>query len=222
MDTPLDPPPPPPEAVLLEAARKARRLTPAQAARLAGVSVSLWRQYENGYATPAKDLRVEKSAPPDTYARMAYPLGITGDMVRKQAPLRQDAATELDKLAAGGPPPQQAAQPPRPVTNFGSRQPRILHEGIDEARLAPYLQRVRGALADATVRYGLAYSGAQAFSAEEFGTDAEQFAGLWDRFATTPEDADETARLIAVLLQTADEARDPGKRVSQVYNGRTP
>ena len=72
------PPAPPPEARLLKLARLRRNhMSIAEAAELAGVSVSLWRQVEAGYSTPAAGLRVPKVTPADTLAVMSRPLGIT-------------------------------------------------------------------------------------------------------------------------------------------------
>jgi len=111
------PPAPPPEARLLKLARLNHRprLSVADAARLAGVSPSLWRQVEAGYSTPASGVRVPKVAPPGTLAIMARPLGITpADLAGAQ---RADAAAVLADLLREAPEPVAATgsltlQPP--------------------------------------------------------------------------------------------------------------
>lgn len=103
------PPAPPPEARLLKLARLRRNNTSiTEAAALAGVSVSLWRQVETGYSTPAAGVRVPKIAPADTLAVMSRPLGITPAELTKAG--REDAAAILAELAA---PETAAPEPPR-------------------------------------------------------------------------------------------------------------
>jgi len=99
------PPAPPSEARLLKLARLNHRprLSVADAARLAGVSPSLWRQVEAGYSTPAAGVRVPKVAPPDTLAIMARALGITpADLAGAH---RADAAAVLADLLREAPEP---------------------------------------------------------------------------------------------------------------------
>ena len=92
------PPAPPPEARLLKLARLRHRppLSIADAAGLSGVSVSLWRQVEAGYSTPAAGVRVPKVTPADTLALMSRPLGITPAELTEAG--RDDAAVILADL----------------------------------------------------------------------------------------------------------------------------
>ena len=104
------PPAPPPEARLLKLARLRRNHTSiAEAAAMAGVSVSLWRQVETGYSTPAAGVRVPKVAPADTLAVMSRPLGITPAELAKAG--REDAAVILAELTQ----PEPAAPAPGPA-----------------------------------------------------------------------------------------------------------
>ena len=103
------PPAPPPEARLLKLARLRRHSTSiTQAAELAGVSVSLWRQVEAGYSTPAAGVHVPKVAPADTLAVMSRPLGITPAELAKAG--REDAAAILAELLR----PESAPAAPEP------------------------------------------------------------------------------------------------------------
>jgi transcriptional regulator with XRE-family HTH domain len=90
------PPAPPPEARLLRLHRKARRMSVARAADLAGVSISLWRQVEAGYFTPAAGVHMPKVAPADTLAVMSKPLGIVPAQLTEAG--RDDAAQILAEL----------------------------------------------------------------------------------------------------------------------------
>jgi len=108
------PPEPPPEALLLARKRRARRLSPAEAARLTGFSASTYRQTENGYHVPAKGVYVEKIAPAETLARMLHALGGTPRELIDAG--RADAAEILEGLllqdqegTAGAVPPAGAA-----------------------------------------------------------------------------------------------------------------
>ena len=103
------PPAPPPEARLLKLARLRRHSTSiTEAAALAGVSVSLWRQVETGYSTPAAGVHVPKVAPADTLAVMSRPLGITPAELAKAG--REDAAAILAELLR----PESAPAAPEP------------------------------------------------------------------------------------------------------------
>jgi transcriptional regulator with XRE-family HTH domain len=92
----------PPEARLLEIARERERLSVREAAERAGVSVSLWRQIEAGYATPVAGVQVPKTAPAATLARMALAVRLPADLVESEGH-RVDAANfmrEIGHLAA--------------------------------------------------------------------------------------------------------------------------
>ena len=106
------PPAPPPEARLLKLARLRRNSTSiTEAAALAGVSVSLWRQVEAGYSTPAAGVRVPKIAPADTLAVMSRPLGIIPAELAKAG--REDAAAILAELTQPEPAaPEPPLEPP--------------------------------------------------------------------------------------------------------------
>jgi len=139
------PPAPPPEARLLKLARLNHRprLSVADAARLAGVSPSLWRQVEAGYSTPASGVRVPKVAPPGTLAIMARPLGITpADLAGAQ---RADAAAVLADLLCEAPEPVAATgsltlQPPA-ITADAEDAEAVASAGII-ALLRPHERRV--------------------------------------------------------------------------------
>lgn len=110
-----DPPDRPPEAWLLLRKRTARKLSPAQAAQVAGVSVSTYRQVENGYHVVARGVALPKTAPPETLAQMLRGFGATPRELIDAG--RADAAEILEGILAEeaaarehAPPPQEAAR----------------------------------------------------------------------------------------------------------------
>jgi len=138
------PPAPPPEARLLKLARLRRNhMSIPDAAALAGVSASLWRQVEAGYSTPAAGIQVPKVTPAETLALMSRPLGITPAQLNDAG--RGDAAAILADLlrpepAPLEPPLETAADPGDDVTHnimvaAGRPEERRIWAGIRE-RLA--------------------------------------------------------------------------------------
>ena len=108
------PPAPPPEARLLKLARLRRNNMSIQdAAALAGVSASLWRQVEAGYSTPAAGIRLPKVTPADTLALMSRPLGVTPTQLIEAG--REDAAAILAGLVQ----PEPAAPEPPSAPDAG-------------------------------------------------------------------------------------------------------
>lgn len=90
----------PREGALIEAARARRvpRLSIRKLAELAGISDARWRQIENGYSTPRKDIHVPVTAPAETLARMAQVADVTPGELRKAD--REDAAKILEAALA--------------------------------------------------------------------------------------------------------------------------
>ena len=88
--------PPPPEARHLLAARRARHLSIRQAAERAGLSVTLWRQVEAGYTTPAAGVQLPKIAPAGTLAQMAQAVDLSPATLEEAG--RSDAAEILANM----------------------------------------------------------------------------------------------------------------------------
>lgn len=122
-------PEPPPEARLITELREAAfpALSMREAARRAGMSASLWTQYEQGYrkVTPAVTIPVRATA--DKLASMALVVGATPGQLREAG--RDDAAGILEKLIDAGPDPRaQMAEKIRQSRDFTERQKRKLIE----------------------------------------------------------------------------------------------
>ena len=98
MITDTDPPAQPPEARLLELAREREGLSVREAADRAGASISLWRQYEAGYATPAAGVQVPKTAPAATFARMALAVRLTAEVLESRG-VRPDAVSLMRDIS---------------------------------------------------------------------------------------------------------------------------
>lgn len=92
---------PPPEGTLIRTAREAPpRMSIKQAARLAGVSDTRWRQIEQGYRMHRGRSEAEPPAPAPILARMARVAGVTPDDLRRAG--RGDAAAELEVMRPNG------------------------------------------------------------------------------------------------------------------------
>jgi transcriptional regulator with XRE-family HTH domain len=122
-------PEPPPEALLIAELREAivPSLSMREAARRAGMSASLWTQYEQGYrkVTPAVTIPVTATA--DKLASMALVVGAAPDQLREAG--RADAAATLRKLIEAGPDPSaQMVEKIRASGDFSERQKRALIE----------------------------------------------------------------------------------------------
>ncbi len=103
MPEPSVPPEPPPEAGVLRSARILQQLSVREAAHRAGVSTSLWRQVEAGYATPAKGVHTPKIAPAATLAYMARAVDLQPDDLESKGH-RLDAAAILREIYRQQPP----------------------------------------------------------------------------------------------------------------------
>lgn len=89
---------PPPEARLITELREAPpRMSMSQAAREAGISITRWRQIENGYR-PERGVNYPESGPAQTVARMVLVVGGTPQQLTDAG--RPDAAGELEALLA--------------------------------------------------------------------------------------------------------------------------
>lgn len=95
----MNPPKPPPEAVLIATKRDGAvpRLSMREAARLAGISATRWRQLETGIFS-ARGTDYPERAPAETLARMAQAVGATPEELRTAG--RDDAAVILVKILA--------------------------------------------------------------------------------------------------------------------------
>ena len=124
-------PEPPPEARLITELREGiiPALSMREAARRAGMSASLWTQYEQGYrkVTPAVTIPIRATA--DKLAGMALVVGATPEQLREAG--RDDAAAILRKLIDAGPDPKaQMVEKIRQSRDFTERQKRDLIELI--------------------------------------------------------------------------------------------
>lgn len=122
-------PEPPPEARLITELREGAfpALSMREAARRAGMSASLWTQYEQGYrkVTPAVTIAIKATA--DKLAGMALVVGATPEQLRESG--RGDAAAILQKLVDAGPDPKaQVVEKIRQSRDFTERQKRALIE----------------------------------------------------------------------------------------------
>lgn len=122
-------PEPPPEARLITELREGAfpALSMREAARRAGMSASLWTQYEQGYrkVTPAVTIAIKATA--DKLAGMALVVGATPEQLRESG--RDDAAAILQKLVDAGPDPRaQVVEKIRQSRDFTERQKRALIE----------------------------------------------------------------------------------------------
>jgi hypothetical protein len=67
----------PPEALLIARMRqRAPRISMSEAARRSGISLTRWRQIENGFR-PERGVRYRETGPAQTIARMAAVVGIS-------------------------------------------------------------------------------------------------------------------------------------------------
>lgn len=98
-----------------------------EAARRAGMSASLWTQYEQGYRKVTPAVTIPMRATGDKLARMGLVTGATPEQLRDAG--RDDAATILQKLIDAGPDPKaQLAEAIRHSRDFSERQKRALVE----------------------------------------------------------------------------------------------
>jgi transcriptional regulator with XRE-family HTH domain len=122
---------PPPEARLIHELREAitPRLSMREAARRAGMSASLWTQYEQGYRKVTPLVTIPVTATDDKLAAMALVVGASPDRLRKAG--REDAAAILRKLIDAGPDPAaQMVEKIRASREFSERQKRALIEMV--------------------------------------------------------------------------------------------
>lgn len=120
-------PEPPPEALLIAELRKAivPTLSMREAARRAGMSASLWTQYEQGYRKVTPAVTIPVAATDDKLAGMALAVGATPDQLRETG--RTAAAAILQKLIDAGPDPNaQMVEKIRASREFSERQKRAL------------------------------------------------------------------------------------------------
>lgn len=90
-------PQPPPEAELIRARREAAPYQSVkQAAKLAGISDTRWRQIEQGYRMHRGRVEADTAAPAPILARMALTVGVTPAELEQAG--RPDAAAELAAL----------------------------------------------------------------------------------------------------------------------------
>lgn len=89
-------PPQPEEGKLLQDALKRGKISQRQAARLAGISETRWRQIVTGYQQVSADVFSPVRGPATTVARMASAVGVTPNALKKAG--RPDAAAELRRL----------------------------------------------------------------------------------------------------------------------------
>ncbi len=88
---------PPPEARLItEMREKPPHMSMSEAARRSGISLTRWRQLENGFRHFGGGTYPE-TGPAQTIARMAFTVGVTPDQLTGAG--RADAAAELEALA---------------------------------------------------------------------------------------------------------------------------
>jgi transcriptional regulator with XRE-family HTH domain len=89
----------PPEALLIAAMRqRAPRISMSEAARRSGISLTRWRQIENGFR-PERGTRYREVGPAQTIARMAAVVGISPQQLTDAG--RADAADELAVILDG-------------------------------------------------------------------------------------------------------------------------
>jgi transcriptional regulator with XRE-family HTH domain len=102
-------PEPPPEARLISELREAivPKLSMREAARLAGMSASLWTQYEQGYRKVTPAVTIPVTATDDKLASMALVVGATPGQLREAG--RAPAAVVLQKLIDAGSDPKAQA-----------------------------------------------------------------------------------------------------------------
>jgi transcriptional regulator with XRE-family HTH domain len=88
---------PPPEARLItEMREKPPRMSMSEAARRAGISLTRWRQLENGFR-PFRGTSYPETGPAQTIAKMARVVGVTPRQLTDAG--RPDAAAELEAMA---------------------------------------------------------------------------------------------------------------------------
>ena len=88
----------PPEALLIARMRqKAPRISMSEAARRSGLSLTRWRQIENGFR-PERGTRYREVGPAQTIAKMAAAVGISPAQLAEVG--RPDAADELAVILA--------------------------------------------------------------------------------------------------------------------------
>jgi transcriptional regulator with XRE-family HTH domain len=86
----------PPEALLIARMRqKAPRISMSEAARRSGLSLTRWRQIENGFR-PERGTRYREVGPAQTIAKMALAVGVTPAQLTEAG--RADAAAELEVM----------------------------------------------------------------------------------------------------------------------------
>lgn len=122
---------PPPEARLIHELREAiiPRLSMREAARQAGMSASLWTQYEQGHRKVTPLVTIPVTATDDKLAAMALVVGATPGQLREAG--RGDAAAILRKLIDAGPDPYaQMVEKIRASRDFNERQKRALMDMI--------------------------------------------------------------------------------------------
>ena len=89
----------PPEALLIARMRqKAPRISMSEAARRSGLSLTRWRQIENGFR-PERGTRYREVGPAQTIAKMALAVGVTPAQLTEAG--RADAAAELEVMIEG-------------------------------------------------------------------------------------------------------------------------
>lgn len=136
--TPLKPPP---EAVLIATKRDGAvpRLSMREAARLAGISATRWRQLEAG-TIRVKGTDYPEKAPAETLALMAQAVGATPEELRTSG--RDDAAAILVKILAVEPDAARnrsdASRMVDTISGLSRRQRETL-----EARIAEDLDQIR-------------------------------------------------------------------------------
>lgn len=130
-------PEPPPDARLIHELREAitPKLSMREAARQAGMSASLWTQYEQGYRKVTPLVTIPVTATDDKLASMALVVGATPDQLRETG--RTAAAAILRKLIDAGPDPAaEMVEKIRASRDFNERQKRALIDLVTrDARL---------------------------------------------------------------------------------------
>lgn len=124
-------PEPPPEAKLIARLRldAVPALSMREAARRAGMSASLWTQYEQGYRKVTPAVTIPMRATADKLARMGLTVSATPDQLSDAG--RGDAAAILRKLIDAGPDPKaQMVEKIRASSDFTERQKRALIDMI--------------------------------------------------------------------------------------------
>lgn len=196
-------PEPPPEGVLIAAALKDARISVREAARRAGMSDGWWRQIVNGYQSLSGGAFGVVRAPAETLARMAQVVGLTPRQLADAG--RDDAAPVLQEILRrerdpGPDDAPRAADAEGSVPVPGRRDTRrlpILYAGVDEARLAPFLEAVEAQVRAATPADGRRPSGREAFP------ESERYQQVWD---TDLLGEAEKAKAIAIYMMIATEA----------------